>query len=94
MPPQTGKALVRVPLADAVALRTTTRWWLVTVDGLVLVPLPRDGDGGRAIREGAPWCGCGRDVYVPHRWLASRRRTTDVGRLQSVAERVLRVALA
>lgn len=94
MPPQTGRALVRVPLADAQALNATTRWWLVTVEGLVLVPLSRDGDGKRAISEGAPWCSCGRDVYVPARWLANRRRTTDAARLQHVAERVLRTALA
>lgn len=91
-PPVDGRTLVRVSNDDAAALGLAGRWWLVDMAGQVWVALDRNGDGGRAMHEGAPWCPAGRHVFVPAWWVAGRRRNADATRLRRITDHVLRLA--
>lgn len=87
-----GTTLVRVKARDAREVGAG-RWWLVGNDGAVWLPLPRDGEGGRAVREGAPHCHAGTGVVmVPSWWLVSRRRGVEAAALRRTVDRVLTLA--
>lgn len=88
-----GSTLVRVCARDSWAVSGAGRWWLVSNDGTVMVPLERDGEGGRAIRDGAPFANSGAGfVMVPVAWLLERRRGDDAAALRRTSDRVLTLA--
>lgn len=85
-------ALVRLAADYLDQLPGCGPWWLVLDDGRVMVPLCRDGDGGRAIGEGAKWVASGGHVLVDHLWLMARRRGAEAAALRRAVDRVLAVA--